>query len=41
LGARGAEFDYAILETDLPRSGLWFVEECRRRAAASQPPASP
>jgi hypothetical protein len=39
LGARGADFDYAILETDLPRSGLWFVEECRRRMAAA--PASP
>lgn len=41
VGGRGADFDYAILETDLPRSGLWFVEECRRRAAAAQPPASP
>lgn len=35
LGSRGAEFDYAILETDLPRSGLWFVEECERRMAAA------
>jgi hypothetical protein len=26
-----ADADYAILETDLPRSGLWFLEECRRR----------
>lgn len=26
-----ADADYAILETDLPRPGLWFLEECRRR----------
>jgi len=26
-----ADADYAILETDLPRSGLWFLEECNRR----------
>ena len=31
----GADFDYAILETDLPRSGLWFIEECQRRMAAA------
>jgi hypothetical protein len=29
-----ADADYAILETDLPRSGLWFLEECRRRMEA-------
>jgi hypothetical protein len=28
---READFDYSILETDLPKSGLWFIEECRRR----------
>jgi len=32
----GADFDYSILETDLPRSGVWFLEECRRRIAAAQ-----
>ncbi|HEX4440400.1 MAG TPA: hypothetical protein VH854_10050 [Thermoanaerobaculia bacterium] len=31
----GAECDYSILETDLPRSTVWFVEECRRRMAAA------
>jgi hypothetical protein len=31
----GADFDYAILETDLPRSGPWFIEECQRRMAAA------
>jgi hypothetical protein len=35
MGSRGADFDYAILETDLPRSGQWFIEECQRRMAAS------
>ena len=35
----GADFDYAILETDLPRSGLWFIEECQRRMAAASPKA--
>jgi hypothetical protein len=35
IGARGADFDYAILETDLPRSGLWFVQECERRMATA------
>jgi|SRR5215471_9640723 len=33
MGSPGADFDYAILETDLPRSGLWFIEECQRRMA--------
>jgi hypothetical protein len=32
----GADFDYVILETDLPRSGPWFLEECRRRVAAAE-----
>src|SRR5215472_17849622 len=27
-----ADADYAILETDLPRSGLWFLEECYTRS---------
>jgi hypothetical protein len=35
IGSRCAEFDYAILETDLPRSGLWFIDECQRRMAAA------
>jgi len=35
MGSPGADFDYVILETDLPRSGLWFVEECQRRIAAA------
>ena len=33
----GADFDYVVLETDLPRSGLWFMEECQRRMAATAP----
>jgi len=37
MGSRGADFDYSILETDLPRSGVWFVEECQRRIAAAAP----
>jgi hypothetical protein len=32
-----ADCDYSILETDLPRSGVWFVEECQRRIAAAAP----
>jgi hypothetical protein len=28
-----ADADYVIRETDLPRSGLWFLEECRKRMA--------
>ena len=36
----GAYFDYSILETDLPRSGVWFLEECRRRVAATQAPGA-
>lgn len=32
-----ADYDYTILENDLPRSGIWFVEECRRRMAAAEP----
>ncbi|HEY4229249.1 MAG TPA: hypothetical protein VGO79_03700 [Thermoanaerobaculia bacterium] len=35
MRSRGADFDYVVLETDLPRSGLWFVDECRRRVAAA------
>lgn len=35
MGSPGADFDYVILETDLPRSGVWFVEECQRRMAAA------
>ena len=27
---------YTIMENDLPRSGIWFVEECRRRMAATE-----
>jgi hypothetical protein len=27
----GADADYSILETDLPCSGVWFVDECMRR----------
>ena len=38
MGSRGADFDYAILETDLPRSGQWFIEECQRRMATSGNP---
>src|SRR5262245_33548807 len=30
MGSRGTDFDYIILETDLPRSGLWFIDECQR-----------
>jgi hypothetical protein len=30
-----AEFDYSIIETDLPRP-VWFVEECGRRIAAAK-----
>jgi len=33
---QSADFDYTILEADLPRSGVWFVEECRRRIAAAE-----
>ncbi len=33
---RSADFDYTIMENDLPRSGIWFVEECRRRMAAAE-----
>jgi len=35
MGDPGADFDYVILETDLPRSGLWFIDECQRRMAAA------
>jgi hypothetical protein len=35
MGSPTADFDYSILETDFPRSGIWFVEECQRRIAAS------
>jgi hypothetical protein len=35
MGSPGPDFDYVILETDLPRSGLWFVEECQRRMVAT------
>lgn len=41
MQSRGADFDYVILETDLPRSGLWFLEECRRRIAAAGAPPAP
>lgn len=34
----GADFDYSILETDLPRSGEWFVEACTKRATAAREP---
>jgi hypothetical protein len=36
LSAMGkpADYDYTILETDLPRSGIWFIEECQRRMSA-------
>ena len=30
-----SDFDYTVLETDLPRSGPWFIEECQRRIAAA------
>jgi len=35
MGSPGADFDYVILETDLPRSGVWLVEECQRRIAVA------
>lgn len=35
MRSRCADFDYVILETDLPRSGLWFIDECQRRMAAA------
>jgi hypothetical protein len=35
MGSPGADFDYVILETDLPRSGIWFIEECQRCMAAA------
>ena len=38
MGSPGADFDYVILETDLPRSGPWFVEECQQRMAAAAAP---
>lgn len=41
MRSRGADFDYVVLETDLPRSGLWFVDECRRRVAAAGSPPRP
>jgi hypothetical protein len=41
MGSPGADFDYVILETDLPRSGVWFVEECQRRIAGASPAATP
>lgn len=41
MRSRGADFDYVVLETDLPRSGLWFVDECRRRVAAAGSPPGP
>jgi len=41
LRDRCADFDYAILETDLPRSGVWFVAECERRMAAAGGGATP
>jgi len=31
-----ADYDYAIMENDLTRSGIWFMEECRRRIAAAE-----
>jgi hypothetical protein len=31
-----ADYDYAIMENDLTRSGIWFMEECRRRMAAAE-----
>src|SRR5262245_53571902 len=37
MGSRCADFDYTLLETDLPRSGPWFIEECERRMAAAGP----
>ncbi len=39
MGSPGADFDYSILETDLPRPGLWFLEECRRRVAEAATPS--
>jgi hypothetical protein len=33
---QSADFDYTIMENDLPRSGIWFVEECKRRMAAAE-----
>jgi hypothetical protein len=41
MRSRGADFDYVVLETDLPRSGLWFVDECRRRVAAAATSPNP
>jgi hypothetical protein len=41
MRSRGADFDYVVLETDLPRSGLWFVDECRRRVAAAAGSSNP
>lgn len=37
---RDADFDYSIIETDLPKSGLWFIEECKRRMGAADPTRS-
>jgi hypothetical protein len=34
MGSPGADFDYIVLETDLPRSGVWFVED----ASDASPP---
>jgi hypothetical protein len=35
VGSQFADFDYAMLETDLPRSGQWFIDECHRRIASA------
>ena len=37
----GADLDYVALETDLPRTGPWFIEECQRRIAAATAAAPP
>ena len=38
MNSPAANFDYSILETDLPRSSIWFVEECQRRIASAAVP---
>jgi hypothetical protein len=35
MGKSSPDVDYVIMETDLPRSGRWFINECERRMAAA------
>jgi hypothetical protein len=39
MGDPGADFDYTILEADLPCSGPLFIEECQRRMKEAGAPS--